>query len=1117
MREMRTVCLWLLLPLVALLLVWGLGVSERTSNPGCGLLEEWLVGGPEKPDRAIFDVAIQIDGQGRRPLATVNSSESIPLAWADGEGPMAKTQVIDSFGASCTVRIYASSTEVYVHRIWLGVGTPNGINVSWLTRDYFGGVLCDRYRVNFWAEEDEIGVGGYLDVPVDDDWHEYDAYVSFDGQVQLTVSEEPIGSPDKAAVTHAKEWTAAETWSIPAGTTIRMGFGPVTVTSPSKGSWAANNLGLMLTTRLHGTREADVLELFEFTDIVYTECEIDAGLLDKYVDPDWTGSSWTGEKLHITGDGNTITYGFDAVANSSLFDSTEIVAPPHMYSFSGLHVYRMGTTSDLTNLEVWFGGAQVYNAATGSWQYVKHTVAEWQNTTLIPSYGIYSWDNPTPPDGALKTLSDAYFWIDRDSARQHRLEGFQVEAVNYHSFDDDSCIVINGWPLDATDRQSAPYFTDVVTFAHRNNVGVYGPSPALSHEDWVPGSGATAPDGNGDFLVTSLDDATLTLTLPSNYEDRLSKVRNFTAPEGVPMAYMTRKADWYLADGEDPEAVYCWLGWRYLRILFDVPVDCDVTVDITYEDFGTHTDNHYTDSSRQTEYRYTPGSTYILSRTKPVEAGNNRPVLIDLATSNPLVIVKSIKVTLGAVGEWSIGEPELVLDPGDDLPGTENDRDAVEPHWAYKWFEHYKYREGGVSAVVDGQQCGIEWPDHYKSNTLERWLGGNFDYRVGKTSGIDFTAAWPLGTFCSNVNRCCDAWNVTYNQSAAETHTVDADGTVLKTLSVTDLVPCDARVAESTAPYVAIRVAKWSCVPGLLYDWHAIKLVMGVGHGWAGSLSEPARGGEGKLYRRDDTETLPWTEVENILANQHGYWRSIGHEVIFSYDGGPYGGEGVIYYKYATRDNGVPLLGHFAVREWVAGLLYVGITPPIEEYRSLDHLIDLWGRMQVYYTLDDGLGIVRRVYNIERTGYTESQPISNDDGAKSVCCLRGPDGVIWVAFCTETGAYVARSTDEGEVFSVPVQVLSGEYTAVEAEALPNGSLLVLLNDSDGAWFVARLDYDPQAGQYSLAAGPTALGISGLVTRGSLRRHPDGQVYFHYIDTSGNVVYTYSLDRGGTWA
>ena len=47
------------------------------------------------------------------------------------------------------------------------------------------------------------------------------------------------------------------------------------------------------------------------------------------------------------------------------------------------------------------------------------------------------------------------------------------------SHDHDARCVIDGWPLDATDRTSDPRFTDVVTLGHRNNVGIYGPTPAL--------------------------------------------------------------------------------------------------------------------------------------------------------------------------------------------------------------------------------------------------------------------------------------------------------------------------------------------------------------------------------------------------------------------------------------------------------------------------------------------------------------------------------------------------------------------------------------------------------------------------------------------------------------
>lgn len=471
------------------------------------------------------------------------------------------------------------------------------------------------------------------------------------------------------------------------------------------------------------------------------------------------------------------------------------------------------------------------------------------------------------------------------------------------SFGHDLLIVLDTHALDATSRTSSPYFSDVVTLAHRDAVGVYG--LALDHTDWAPGTDVSTVDVDGYFTVTALPDATLTLTLPSNYTNRLQvEVPAQTAPVGVPDAYITRRANAFAPD-EDPEAVYCWLGWRYLRVYLDVPEACTVTAIITYQDLGTHGDNHYSDSTRQTEYTYSPGAQHTLTREVQMAAGTAQPMLIDLAGDTPLAIVTTIKLTLGAVGGWRLAEPQLMLDPGD------GDRDPVTPHWCWKFFEHYGYCEGGISAVVDGQRCAIEWPDHYKPNTLERHLGGNFDVITGKESGIDFTAAHPLSTVLGYIHNCADAWDTSYSTAAADAHLKDEDDNVLKTLSVTDLRPTDASNGEQSAPDIAVRVGKLICAPGLHYDLTAEKWVHGAVHGWMGDPTAPTRNGEGDLYRREYGDTGSWEHVEDLTADGHGYYRSQGHEVVYEYTD-----TGVTLYSYATGPDTV--VGRFAVREWVS-------------------------------------------------------------------------------------------------------------------------------------------------------------------------------------------------------
>jgi len=101
---------------------------------------------------------------------------------------------------------------------------------------------------------------------------------------------------------------------------------------------------------------------------------------------------------------------------------------PIEYSFSRLAVRALGTGALLDDLELWFSGAQEYDATTSQWHYLKKTLSAWRGANLRPNWGIYSWDTDPPPDGALRTLPTAQFAIDRDSAKAHQLEAAGSDA-----------------------------------------------------------------------------------------------------------------------------------------------------------------------------------------------------------------------------------------------------------------------------------------------------------------------------------------------------------------------------------------------------------------------------------------------------------------------------------------------------------------------------------------------------------------------------------------------------------------------------------------------------------------------------------------------------------------
>ena len=474
------------------------------------------------------------------------------------------------------------------------------------------------------------------------------------------------------------------------------------------------------------------------------------------------------------------------------------------------------------------------------------------------------------------------------------------------SFDHDARLTIDGWPLSCTSRQVSPYVTAIAQVTHQSTCGIYG--TAHAHTDWVASGSSVAPDAGGAFTIAAPGDA-LTLTIASNYADRLqTQVPAETAPEGVPGAYIKRRADVFAAS-EDPEGVYCWLGWRYLYVTFTAPSATTVTLTLTYRGPGTYNDNHLSDSTRQTEFTYTPGTqtTHTVEVTVPSGA---QAACFDLRPDVALHQVETIELAFGAAGAWTLAEPTIKLDDGD----LQQQRSAVTSHTDLKVFEHYAYAEGGFSATVDGQHVDcIEWPDHESANTIER-TGGNFSKIIGAESGIDSTGAWPLSTALVYVRDCCDAWQTSYNTTADAAAFVDEDDERLITPSVTDLRTVVS--ADEGALDVAVRVGEWTCATGLVYDWYVEHFTEGQAQGW---MEDPdgtvvRDGGDNfNLYRREyEDEGDPWANVEALTSGAHGMWRSDSHEVVLVYDG-----DTATLYEYGvTGDGEVVSLGRFAAREW---------------------------------------------------------------------------------------------------------------------------------------------------------------------------------------------------------
>jgi hypothetical protein len=199
---------------------------------------------------------------------------------------------------------------------------------------------------------------------------------------------------------------------------------------------------------------------------------------------------------------------------------------------------------------------------------------------------------------------------------------------------------------------------------------------------------------------------------------------------------------------------------------------------------------------------------------------------------------------------------------------------------------------------------------------------------------------------------------------------------------------------------------------------------------------------------------------------------------------------------------------------------------------DLDHLTGAEGRIQLYYCHPDA-GITRRRYSADLSSHSESQPISNDDHAKSVCCQRAAEGTIYVAWVAEPeygssdtdegGFFLSRSYDNGETFSVGEQFLSDtDYLAVEIALLPNGQLLAVLNDKTD-WWAVKLSPVQNGQSWTVHGSPVALDTADLTYtdgtsagRGCLRYGIDGNLYFWLTASDGDCWMMDSKDHGESW-
>lgn len=237
-----------------------------------------------------------------------------------------------------------------------------------------------------------------------------------------------------------------------------------------------------------------------------------------------------------------------------------------------------------------------------------------------------------------------------------------------------------------------------------------------------------------------------------------------------------------------------------------------------------------------------------------------------------------------------------------------------------KVFENYRYAQGGFSGHKDGlSRCALWYPDNEKGNVVEL-TAGFLNPFYGAETGEDLTTCFALGG--PPITRGGDAWTLTYDSAAEESHFKDADDVWLKAPTCSDLMQVMAQNPGALA--VAARCGQVNAVNGLRYNFYARHYVGGRGHGMLLKVEAPAdfpraRGKRGVSIHRSTApdDTVPFWEMvqDNASSDGNGHWESLGHAIYATPKSRPIWIYGVKHRSMAAVNE----LGIFATREYQEG------------------------------------------------------------------------------------------------------------------------------------------------------------------------------------------------------
>lgn len=396
--------------MIALVIV--AGVLSRTEIGEVG--REWFVVGPQR-ECVVSEFSLSLT-----PHDLMVNGEIKPMAWA-------KTQVAgQEFTIGGVLSIYGpadptgESGNHSLRDIWLSTGEVH----VWLTvqgMTNIGGVMN-----HWWSGYMTDGTDDHLFsiyVPADDDWHDFAYSITQNAALWSRTGANPIGAPEKANATHAKEVWGEDQWQQAEDTQISITFGGENYSwNVTGGDPASQTFGIQTVYTFSDLYPTPGLELAKLT-VEYNQAQPDFSLLG---DVALSTTPATANPPRVTGSGNELHWyvdGWPGGGREATF--SESMTAPRKYSFTGLSIVDMnGSGAAYTDLLIHCPAVEVYDATAEEWQHVCQTLAEWQAASYTDTWGKFSWDATPPPDGAVRLLAAVSCHLDLESARAHGLDGF---------------------------------------------------------------------------------------------------------------------------------------------------------------------------------------------------------------------------------------------------------------------------------------------------------------------------------------------------------------------------------------------------------------------------------------------------------------------------------------------------------------------------------------------------------------------------------------------------------------------------------------------------------------------------------------------------------------------